>query len=1111
MSACVIRLTSSRVGDSVLFHSSTYLHTSSGETSEPFGLVHPGVHILFRALWLTIIITVAGLGVLVWRLSQGPLSLDFLTSYAEQQVDVASGALTFRLGSASLSWSEFRSIPRVQARDVTVISSAGEVIAVLPDAWVEISVPDLFSGRVVPIRVSISEPIVQVTRFADGRVALGFDAVTASTDEQEETVASEGEADVAQADDDFAGQLISGLLGQSEDGQTSRLRQVSIRDSTVVFSDDGSARQWILPDASFELSRDDAGLNLSASLPVTSSGQVSDIEVVGRYARSSGNLSLSVGAVGLVPQQFADLAPQLDPLRALSAELDGDINASLLVDGNFVFINWLRFDLRSQEGELALPEPVDQTYAFSDFSLRGTAGRDLDRIIIEAVELALPGVGGETTTLSLNALASQLNSSPRVEAAIAAGSLTVEQLVALWPAEVKPNSRRWIERNLSDGSLYGLNAQFVFDGQDLASIELEDFGLQTGIDDLTVQYIRGLPPVRNTFAVMNMDTSELVISIGGGQVRDFNEADPLEVQSGSVTFLDLDKSGQTAVIDIVVDGALPDVLKLIDLDPLGYARATGIDPMDTAGQGSARLGMRFPLLADLKLEDIEFDVEAAFTEVSVLKAALDQDLTRGQLQLRVTGDGMLVSGPARLGGTDIGLTWEEYFVDGPYSSRISATASIPEDQRPVFGMSTAPLTPPYINGPLQAEAVYTIFEDGTADLVAEIDLTSSLLDFAELGWTKPLGAPGSAILNASLVDGVLRSIDEFQVSVPSGLSVEGTVLFDDAGALSRIDLPDAQVGESAFTLAYRAGPSDLLQVTGEAVDATRIWEALRRGSSPEGERVDPEDQERGLEVVVDVDQLWFDRDRPFRDVEARLVLENGRAIDLDFFADFGDEERIGARLISADDQRRLQIESSDAGATLSALGLYDDIVGGALQIEGLIDNDDAIQGTALISNYELVRAPVVARLLSVAALTGILDELNGRGISFQQLEIPFTYEDDLLSVTDAGAYGNSIGLTATGEIGLGSGNIDVQGTLVPAYAVNSALGNIPVVGPLFSGGEKGSGLFAANYSISGTANGAEISVNPLSALAPGFLRRLFRAPAQSAEQAESGVEAQSSP
>ncbi len=66
----------------------------------------------------------------------------------------------------------------------------------------------------------------------------------------------------------------------------------------------------------------------------------------------------------------------------------------------------------------------------------------------------------------------------------------------------------------------------------------------------------------------------------------------------------------------------------------------------------------------------------------------------------------------------------------------------------------------------------------------------------------------------------------------------------------------------------------------------------------------------------------------------------------------------------------------------------------------------------------------------------------------------------------------------------------MTGTVVPAYALNSALGRIPVVGPIFSP-EKGGGLFAARYSVDGPFGDASVSVNPLSVLTPGFLRGLF--------------------
>ena len=84
----------------------------------------------------------------------------------------------------------------------------------------------------------------------------------------------------------------------------------------------------------------------------------------------------------------------------------------------------------------------------------------------------------------------------------------------------------------------------------------------------------------------------------------------------------------------------------------------------------------------------------------------------------------------------------------------------------------------------------------------------------------------------------------------------------------------------------------------------------------------------------------------------------------------------------------------------------------------------------------------------------------------------------------------SLGLTAKGRIDLDAEQLDMQGTIVPAYFFNSLLGNIPLVGKLFSP-ERGGGVFAANYTLHGPLTDPSVFVNPLSALTPGFLRGLF--------------------
>ena len=63
---------------------------------------------------------------------------------------------------------------------------------------------------------------------------------------------------------------------------------------------------------------------------------------------------------------------------------------------------------------------------------------------------------------------------------------------------------------------------------------------------------------------------------------------------------------------------------------------------------------------------------------------------------------------------------------------------------------------------------------------------------------------------------------------------------------------------------------------------------------------------------------------------------------------------------------------------------------------------------------------------------------------------------------------------------------------MPAYDLNSIFGKIHKLGDLLVGEEDG-GVFAMNFKLSGPLDDPVVSVNPLSVLAPGFLRRLFSA------------------
>ena len=76
-----------------------------------------------------------------------------------------------------------------------------------------------------------------------------------------------------------------------------------------------------------------------------------------------------------------------------------------------------------------------------------------------------------------------------------------------------------------------------------------------------------------------------------------------------------------------------------------------------------------------------------------------------------------------------------------------------------------------------------------------------------------------------------------------------------------------------------------------------------------------------------------------------------------------------------------------------------------------------------------------------------------------------------------------------GEIDNWAKTLDIDGTIIPISGVNNVLSGIPLVGDILTGG--GSGILAATYKIRGPMDKPQASVNPLSVLAPGILRKIF--------------------
>jgi hypothetical protein len=192
-------------------------------------------------------------------------------------------------------------------------------------------------------------------------------------------------------------------------------------------------------------------------------------------------------------------------------------------------------------------------------------------------------------------------------------------------------------------------------------------------------------------------------------------------------------------------------------------------------------------------------------------------------------------------------------------------------------------------------------------------------------------------------------------------------------------------------------------------------------------------------------------------------------------------------------QHALNISTKDGGGALRVLDLYDSIKGGTLSITGTVKDNQPwrpLRGKIAMSSFRVINTPFVARFLTVATITGVVDAVTGEGFLFGGAEGRFTKTRGNIEISRFRSAGPSVGMTAQGQVDLDRNLINVKGTLVPAYAINSVLGNIPLIGAIIQGGE-GEGLFAATYAVSGNLDEPKIDVNEWSALAPGFIRDLF--------------------
>ena len=124
----------------------------------------------------------------------------------------------------------------------------------------------------------------------------------------------------------------------------------------------------------------------------------------------------------------------------------------------------------------------------------------------------------------------------------------------------------------------------------------------------------------------------------------------------------------------------------------------------------------------------------------------------------------------------------------------------------------------------------------------------------------------------------------------------------------------------------------------------------------------------------------------------------------------------------------------------------------------------------------------------MSSLQGIADLLTGEGIRFDEFEMNYTNEGNLMTIDEIYAIGPTISILMDGYIEKNK-LVSLSGTLVPATTINKAVGSIPVIGNILVGEKTGEGIFGVSFKIKGPPKNLETKVNPIKTLTPRFITR----------------------
>jgi AsmA-like C-terminal region len=597
--------------------------------------------------------------------------------------------------------------------------------------------------------------------------------------------------------------------------------------------------------------------------------------------------------------------------------------------------------------------------------------------------------------------------------------------------------------------------------------------------NVTLRPVDELPLVRDADLKARVTGRTATVTVGQGTM-DTPGGRKLNIADFVFEVPDMAPKPAPSRVKFRVDGPVPAVAEILASDRWSEFSGTPIDPNTSQGKVAAQITLGMPLKRELTKADTTYAITADLGGFAADRLVMNQKLEANSLKVIANNQGYQVKGDVKINGQQASL---DYRKPNEGDADVKLQATLDDASRARLGFDLGPT----VSGAIPVKLVGKIGgPDRDSRMGIDADLTQLKLDNILPGWVKTAGKSSRAVFNVVQKQQSTRLEDI--VIDGGGVLIKGSLEVDQNGDVISANFPtySPSEGDKTSLKAERASDGTLkITMRGDVFDGRGFLK-----SAISGKEADAKSKTKNYDFDLDVKlgAVAGSNGEAMRSVDVKMSRRSGT------IRSFALSGKLGSDSVSltgdlrgrAQGREVVYLETNDAGAFFRFTDTYAKLMGGQLQLamDPPTVEPHAKEGLINIRDFTIKGEGSMDRL-AAGGPTG-----TQNGVSFSRLRAEFTRQNGKLSVREGVVKGPTIGATIEGCIDYPGSQVRMSGTFVPMYGLNNIFGQLPVLG-LFLGGGSNEGLIGVTYEIIGTPGAPVLRVNPISAMAPGVLRKIF--------------------